>query len=49
MLIFLPNGIEDSTTGLEKVGHPNANVLLEMSAELIRVPLSWRSCSPMTT
>lgn len=21
MLIFLPNGIEDETTGLEKVGH----------------------------
>lgn len=47
MLIFLPNDIEDNTTGLEKVGHPN--VLIEMSAELIHVPLSWRSCSPMTT
>lgn len=32
MLIFLPNQMEDSTTGLEKVGP--SSVLLNMTAEL---------------
>lgn len=32
MLIFLPNQMEDSTTGLEKVGL--SNVLLKITAEL---------------
>lgn len=32
MLIFLPNQIEDSSTGLEKVGH--SNILLKISVKI---------------
>lgn len=32
MLIFLPNQIEDSSTGLEKVGH--ADILLKINVKI---------------